>query len=87
MRQTYGFFDWFEGIVISGEERVAKPKPEIFRRLCDRHGLDPRASLFVDDVEANTVAAESLGFRAVLFSSPQQLRHELGRHGLLPATT
>lgn len=86
LRQTYGFFDWFDGIVISGEERIAKPQPEIFHRLCDRHGLDPRASLFVDDVEANTTAAESLGFRAVLFSSPPQLRRELGRHGLLPAT-
>jgi 2-haloacid dehalogenase len=84
LRRTYEFFDWFDGIVISGEEQVAKPHPDVFHRLCDRHGVDPRASVFVDDVEANTTAADRLGFRSVLFSSPRQLRHELAGHGLLP---
>jgi 2-haloacid dehalogenase len=83
LRQTYGFFDWFDGIVISGEERIAKPHPEIFHRLCGRHGVNPQTSLFVDDVAANTTAAGSFGFASVLFTSPHQLRREMQGHGLL----
>jgi 2-haloacid dehalogenase len=86
LRQTYGFFDWFDGIVISGEERIAKPHPAIFHRRCGRHDVNPHTSLFVD-VAANTTAADSLGFRSVLFSSPDQLRRELQGHGLIATTT
>lgn len=86
LRQTYPFFDWFDGVVISGEERIAKPDPGLFRLLCDRYALDPRTSIFVDDVEANTSAADRLGFRSVLFRSPRQLHHELEVAGLLATT-
>ena len=87
LKDTYRFFDWFDGIVISGEERVAKPDPEVFLRLCDRYALSPHTSLFVDDAETNTTAAEDLGFRSVLFSSPDQLCRELEALGLFATTT
>ena len=53
----YPFLDWFDGIVISGEEKVAKPDPVIFRHLLDRYGLDPATTVFIDDSEANVRAA------------------------------
>lgn len=77
LRGSYEFFDWFDGIVISGEERMAKPDRALFERLCDRYAVDPRTSVFVDDVAANTAAAAALGFSSVLFRSPDQLRREL----------
>jgi 2-haloacid dehalogenase len=70
-------------MVISGEERIAKPDPEIFRLLLDRFRLDPGATLFVDDVPANVAAAAAAGLDAVLFRDPPRLRRELAARGLL----
>jgi 2-haloacid dehalogenase len=76
-RDRFEFLDWFDGLLVSGEERVAKPDPAIFRLLLDRFGLDPAATVFVDDSEANVAAARGLGIDAVRFTGPEQLRREL----------
>jgi 2-haloacid dehalogenase len=82
-RDRYEFLDWFEGVVVSGEERMIKPDPAIFQLLLDRFGLDPEATVFVDDSEANVTAARQLGLDAVLFTGPRQLRRDLaGRRAL-----
>jgi 2-haloacid dehalogenase len=75
--RQFDFLSWFDGIVISGQELVRKPDPEIFRRLIDRFGLDPNTTLFVDDVAANCEAAKRLGFQAHHFESAAMLRHTL----------
>ncbi|MCL6437144.1 MAG: HAD family phosphatase [Rubrobacteraceae bacterium] len=82
-RKRYGFLGWFEEIVVSGEEKVAKPDHEIYRRLVERCRLDPRSTLFVDDVEENVAAARSLGFYGVVFRDPEMLAEELARLGIL----
>jgi 2-haloacid dehalogenase len=76
-RDRFEFLDWFDGLVVSGEERVIKPDPRIFRLLLDRFGLDPGATFFVDDSEANVAAARELGLDAVRFTGPEQLRRDL----------
>ena len=67
---VYGLFD---GEVVSCEEGVVKPEPEIYRRLLGRYGLDPAQTLFIDDRPANIAAAAALGIRGQLFdhSAPQ----------------
>ena len=84
-RHLLGFLDRFEAVVVSGEERVAKPDPAIFRLLVDRHGLDAGATLLVDDRRVNVTAAAAAGMRCHLFTGPAGLRRELTRLGLLPA--
>lgn len=81
-RQRFGFLDWFEGLVVSGEERVIKPDPRIFRILVDRYRLEPRRSAYVDDIAANVEAAAAAGLRAVLFTDPGRLRADLSALGL-----
>jgi 2-haloacid dehalogenase len=76
-RERFAFLDWFDGLVVSGEEGMTKPDPAIFRLLLDRFGLDPEATVFVDDSEANVAAARELGIDAVRFTGPGQLRREL----------
>ena len=71
------FLDWFDGLLVSGEEGIAKPDPAIFRLLLDRFGLDPAATFFVDDSEANVATARELGIDAVRFTGPRRLRREL----------
>jgi 2-haloacid dehalogenase len=84
-RARFAFFDWFEGIVVSGEERVKKPDPRIFELAIRRFGLDPGATVFVDDSALNAAAAARLGFRAHHFVGAAGLRRALVEHGLLPA--
>jgi 2-haloacid dehalogenase len=82
-RERYEFLDWFDGVVVSGEERIIKPDPAIFQILLDRHGLDPAATVFIDDSPANVAAAGRLGLDAVTFTDPGQLRRDLAARGLL----
>lgn len=77
------FFDWFDGIVISGREGVVKPDPEIYRILCERHGFAPGEALFVDDSPANVAGARAVGMDAVCFTDPARLRDDLVARGLL----
>lgn len=51
----------FDGEVVSCEERVVKPEPEIFRLLLDRYSLEPEQCIFIDDRIDNIEAAEREG--------------------------
>jgi 2-haloacid dehalogenase len=82
-RGRFEFLEWFDGLLVSGEERVTKPDPAIFRLLVDRFGLDPAATVFVDDAEANVAAARRLGIDAIRFTGPEDLRRELVARRLL----
>jgi 2-haloacid dehalogenase len=84
-RERFDFLGWFEGIVVSGEEGIAKPDPAIFRILLERYGVAPGDALFVDDRVENVAAAEAVGMRGVVFRTPGALRDELIARGLLPA--
>jgi 2-haloacid dehalogenase len=84
-RPRYPFLDWFETIVISGEVRVSKPDPGIFRHVLERLDLDAEACVFIDDSAANVEAAADLGMTALQFRDPATLRADLRALGLLPA--
>ena len=84
-RGLFPFLDWFEGIVVSGDERIRKPDPEIWRRTIERFQLDPATTVYIDDMPRNAEVAASLGFRAVRFESPEQLRTQLVELGVLTA--
>jgi putative hydrolase of the HAD superfamily len=59
-------------IVISAEEGVRKPQPEIFQRALDRLGVQPQEALFVDDDMVFIGAAQALGFAVVPFKDNTQ---------------
>lgn len=74
-------FDWFslfEGWVVSGDEKIVKPDPVIYRILIERFDVDPATSVFVDDRQENVEAATALGFESVLFTDAESLRRSLG---------
>ena len=82
-RDRFDFLDWFEGIVVSGEERVAKPDPRIFAILLERFRLEPAGTVFVDDRQVNVDAAAAAGMTAVRFTDAPRLRADLQRLGVL----
>ena len=65
--ERYGFLRLLDGVVVSGEEKVIKPDPRIYRILLDRYGLKAEESVFIDDSPANVEAARQLGFRGIVF--------------------
>jgi 2-haloacid dehalogenase len=81
-RARFPFLARFRDIIVSGDEGLLKPGPEIFRLLLDRHGLAAGDCLFIDDSWANVEGAETVGFKAHHFTSPEDLRRALARHGL-----
>ena len=82
-RERFGFLDWFSNIVVSGEVKLAKPDPRIFRLAAERCGLAPADTMFVDDVQANVDAARAEGFDAVRFTGAAALRTALAERGML----
>lgn len=76
-------FDRFRDIIVSGDERLIKPDPAIYRLALTRFGLAAPETVFVDDVAANVQAAADLGIHAVLFTGAPALRRDLERFGLL----
>lgn len=81
-RDRFAFMNWFDGQVISGLEGVAKPDREIFDLLLERYCLDPRSTVFIDDVPRNVETARGLGLLAIRFTSPGELRTALAARGL-----
>ena len=81
--ERFEFFKWFDGIVVSGEERMRKPFPEFYKVLLDRYNIKPSESIFIDDSLRNVKAAEQIGIKTIHFQSPQQLRSEFISAGLL----
>lgn len=81
--ERFPFLRWFDGIVVSGFEGVAKPDVEIFELLLKRFELTPASTLLIDDSARNVRAALSLGMQAVQFRSASELRQLLEEAGLL----
>lgn len=84
VQQRFDFFAAFDGIVISGALGLKKPDPAIFRHLLEAYGLEPAATLFVDDSARNVEAARGVGLQALRFESAPQLRRELVARDVLP---
>jgi 2-haloacid dehalogenase len=82
-RNRFSFLDLFKDIVVSGDERIIKPAPEIFHLLARRNGIDLADSLFIDDSLKNVVGAEAVGMKGHHFTSPESLRAALVAHGVL----
>jgi 2-haloacid dehalogenase len=81
-RERFGFLALFEDIVVSGEERLAKPDPEIFAVLRRRIGRPLEDCVFVDDSPANVAAAAAAGMPGVVFTGDRPLRPALRARGL-----
>lgn len=69
--------DTFDEIVVSAEEGIAKPDPEIYRVTLARLNVAPHEAIFVDDFVENVEAARALGIKAIHFTSPEALMTQL----------
>lgn len=67
----------FDGFIVSGDVGITKPSQEIFELMAAKLGLHPEECLMIDDLPKNIEGAESVGMRAVLFTSRHQLERDL----------
>lgn len=81
-RQRYEFLSWFQGILVSGEERLIKPDPAIFQLLISRFEIDAARAVFVDDNIRNVEGARQVGLHALHFTNAQRMRVDLRALGL-----
>lgn len=82
-RARFPFLTRFERVVVSAEEGLLKPEPEIYRLLAERAGFTPSDVVFIDDMRENCAAAERLGWRSHRFTGAGGLRRELADWGLV----
>ncbi|HST93709.1 MAG TPA: HAD family phosphatase [Microvirga sp.] len=81
-KQRFPFLGSFDGVIVSGDERLLKPDPEIYRLLLTRYGLEARNCIFVDDSKANVDGARAVGMHGIHFVEPMDLAAELAGHGI-----
>ena len=78
----FPFLGWFEDVVISGVEGIAKPDPAIFALALRRTGFDAARTVFIDDSLANVEAGRVAGMHAIRFIDPVQCRADLRALGV-----
>ncbi len=71
------FLSEMDGAVISFQEGIIKPNPEIYKRICDRYQINPAKAVFIDDNANNIRAAKEFGLNAILFENYTQACEEL----------
>jgi 2-haloacid dehalogenase len=80
--QRFEFFKLFDGIVVSGQEKMKKPSAEFYNVLLQRYHLDPAKTIFIDDSLRNVQGAEVVGITGIHFHNASQLKEELERKGI-----
>lgn len=79
----YPFLQEFDGVLVSGAEKLAKPDPAIYKRLLEKFNFRAEDCIFIDDSPANVESARKLGFDAIHFTDPDDLRRDLTALGVL----
>jgi 2-haloacid dehalogenase len=80
--QRYDFLQHFEGILVSGTEKMRKPFTKIYELMLDRYKLNAEKTVFIDDNLDNVLGAQKLGMKAIQYKNSQQLINELSHLGI-----
>lgn len=67
------FVPLMDGGIFSCEVELIKPDPAIYRTFVEKFGLRPEECLFVDDIPANVEGARSIGMRAEVFTTAEEV--------------
>lgn len=77
----YPIFQRFDGRIYSHEVGAMKPDSAIYRTTLERLGLDPKNTVYIDDITENVAAGESFGFSSMRYDRDD---HEGFLAGLKP---
>ena len=82
-QKKFDFLSWFDGIVMSGEEKTRKPFRDFYQIMLNRYSLKPEQCLFIDDNLRNIEGAAQLGIEGIHFTKPEELKAELVKRSIL----
>ncbi len=77
VKNSFGFFKYFDGGIISSEVKYSKPGIEIYKIFLKKYDLKPEESLFIDDIEANVRSAELIGMKGIYTDGSFDIGNEL----------
>jgi len=80
--RRFDFLNWFDGILVSGHEKLKKPDPKIYQLILSKFDLKADDCLFIDDNLRNVKAAIKEGIASIHYEHPKQLAEQLTQHGI-----
>ncbi|MCF6181062.1 HAD family phosphatase [Lutibacter sp.] len=75
--ELFPFFNEFDGIVVSGQEKTRKPHLKIYKTLFNRYHIIPEKAIFIDDNKENIIAAKQLNLNGIHYTNYAQLLQRL----------
>ncbi len=82
LRDFY-FLKYFKGILVSGDEKLIKPDPKIYKLILKRYKIKKSTAVFIDDSLKNVEGAEACGIKGIHFKPGGQLKKDLEALGVL----
>ena len=80
MAEDYPFLKNFEGLLISGEDKLIKPDLAIYQLAIKRFNLVPQDCVFIDDKLENVQAAKKLNFNIVHLTNPKTIGADIKKY-------
>tara|TARA_B100000029_G_scaffold8639_1_gene9172 strand:- start:565 stop:1158 length:594 start_codon:yes stop_codon:yes gene_type:complete len=77
MTDDYPFLKLFDGLLISGEDKLIKPDHAIYQLARDRFNLNPEETVFIDDKLENIQAAQEMNFKTIHLTDPNIIKTEI----------
>ena len=77
MEDEYPFLNLFDGMVISGEDKLTKPDSAIYKLAINRFNLIPDETVFIDDKLVNIQAAQNLQLHTIHLTNPKNIELEI----------
>ncbi len=78
----FPWLQWFEGILVSGDEGMRKPFPEIYELILSRYNINASEAVFIDDSKANVIGCEAVGIQGIHFTDAPSLEMQLRTLGV-----
>ena len=82
VQERFAFLKRPRGVTVSGDIKLIKPDRAIYDHHVQSFGLEPAATLFIDDSQKNVDGAKAAGWQAVLFTDAATLRRDLAERGI-----
>ena len=77
-----GYDRLFHKIYVSADLCLKKPDKDIYEYVLKDLNLAPEEAVFIDNMERNTVVAEELGIKSIVFKDAGQLKEDLRKFGI-----
>jgi len=75
--ELFPFFKEFDGVVVSGQEKIVKPSEKIYKIILNKFQINPDKAVFIDDNFKNSEAAKKLGIHGIHYKTHNDLINHL----------